>query len=136
MYKIKSWMPDRTLQSNGASFGIVLTPDWKAAVAKSKIDQETVDTMIRRIGSAVLEGHGMAPELDLRMIWGEWGPEYIRAPGNACELHLDQQPIGILPGEAQLVCHNVDSLVQASILLTLFLRIAEILEYENTEYPK
>jgi hypothetical protein len=31
---------------------------------------------------------------DIRVEWGEWGPEHISVPGNACALDIDESPMG------------------------------------------
>lgn len=134
MYKIRGWFPNG--QMNGASFCIILTPEWREAVSKSDINQESIDNLIWNLGNKILEGHGrkaiekhMLP-CYLRIIWGTWGPEHITVPGNACGLDIDTHCIGCLDGEVALTPHNVDSISQASMILTLFTQIAEILESE------
>lgn len=59
----------------------------------------------------------------LRVQWGEWGPEHITVPGNACGLDIDR---GIMcpPRGKTLVPHNVDSINQAHLLLVVFLWFA------------
>lgn len=134
MYRIKGWFP--TGQMNGASFGIVLTPEWKEAVAKSDINQEGIDNLIQNLGNKILEGHGRNPIEEhmlpcyLRVTWGEWGPEHITVPGNACGLDIETHCMECSPDEVALTPHNVDSVSQASMILTIFIQIAEILESE------
>ena len=134
MYRLKSWFPDGKM--GGSGFNIILTPKWKEAVAKSEINQEGVDNIILNLGNDILKGHGRATVdkhmlfCSLRISWGEWGPEHITVPGNACGLDIDTRCPGCLPDEVPLTPHNVDSISQASMLLTIFIRIAEILEAE------
>ena len=132
MYKIKSWLPSR--RPNGAAFFIVLTDKFRQAVEKSKLTQENMDALIVNLGNPILSGHGY-PEVDknmllceLRVKWGEYGPEHISAPGNACGLDIDTHFVGALPGEVALMPHNVDTIRQASMLLSIFIYIAEVLE--------
>ena len=132
MYKIKSWLPSQ--RPNGASFYIVLTDKFRKAVEKSKLTQENMDALIVNLGNAILSGHG-CQEVDknmlpcnLRVKWGEYGPEHISVPGNACGLDIDTRFVGALPGEVALMPHNVDTIRQASMLLSIFIYIAEVLE--------
>lgn len=135
MYRLQGWCPNGEM--GGAGFNIILTPKWKEAVAKSEINQEGVDNLIQNIGNYILKGH-RRDVVDkhmlfcyLRVIWGEWGPEHITVPGNACGLDIDTRCPGCLPEEVALTPHNVDSVYQASMILTIFSRIAEILESEE-----
>ena len=132
MYKIKSWMPSQ--KPNGAAFYIVLTDKFKESVKKSKLTQHHMDAMIHNLGNSILTGHGYSSVdrdmigCSLRIKWGQYGPEHISVPGNACGLDIDTHFVGALPGEVALMPHNVDSLRQASMLLSIFIYIAEILE--------
>ena len=135
MYRLQGWFPNGEM--GGAGFGIILTPKWKEAVAHSDINQEKVDNLIRNLGNTILKAHRrdaveehMLPSY-LRVNWGEWGPEHIAVPGNACGLDIDTHCVGVFPGEVGLMPHNVDSVFQASMILTLFTQIAEILEAEQ-----
>ena len=56
---------------------------------------------------------------DIRIQWGEWGPEHITVPGNACGLDLDQGMNAPLHGRI-LSPHNIDSLGQVVLLLVVF----------------
>jgi hypothetical protein len=132
MYKIKSWLPSR--RPNGAAFFIVLTDKFRKAVEKSKLTQENMDALIVNLGNAILSSLGY-PEVDknmllceLRVKWGEYGPEHISVPGNACGLDIDTHFVGQLPGEVALMPHNIDTVSQASMLLSIFIYIAEVLE--------
>lgn len=83
--------------------------------------------MLKNHGPAWLENHGFDPELfifKLRIQWGEWGPEHLSVPGNACGLDIDWQGMGKPVGGAILTPHNVDSITQASLLLTMFSFVA------------
>lgn len=132
MYKIKSWLPSQ--RPNGAAFFIVLTDKFRKAVDKSNLTQENMDALIRNLGNSILSGHGQSEvEKDLllchlRVKWGEYGPEHISVPGNACGLDIDTHFVGAFPGEVALMPHNVDTIRQASMLLSIFIYIAEVLE--------
>ncbi|MBR4040838.1 MAG: hypothetical protein IKJ09_00790 [Bacteroidaceae bacterium] len=139
MYRLLSWFPQQHNGCAGASFGIALTPEWLDAVNKSKLNQSAVNKLIDSIGNDILRGHGFDPvdeeeiHFRIRVGWGDWGPEHITVPGNACGLDIVHSPVGGFPGEIHLLPHNVDSLAQASMILTVFVKIAEILEYECLE---
>ena len=64
------------------------------------------------------------PNQDLRIQWGEWGPEHITVPGNACGLDIGHG-IGGPPGGKTLSPHNIDSMSQAMLLLVVFTWFAE-----------
>lgn len=135
MYKIKGWYPVRD-QMSGCSFNIVLTQEWKDAVSQSGLNQEKIDNLIHNMGADILKNHGYGkietdPKFWLRVKWGEWGCEHISVPGNACGLDIDTSyGFGVYEGEVSLSPHNVDSINQASMILTLFLKIADVLESE------
>lgn len=136
MYKITGWFPNAKQQLGGCGFCIILTPKWKEAVINSSLTQEKIDNLIANLGKPLLEGHGRSCYLDspnsvLKISWGEWGVEHISVPGNACGLDIDSGfSLGCKNGERCLLPHNVDSIGQASMILALFLKIAEYLECE------
>lgn len=131
MYDIQYWHP--RIGMNGSAFTVALFPEWKSYVQKSKVTQEDIDRVIAECNPAWQEGVGMDPEVNnpIRITWGEWGPEHISVPGNACGLDIDMDAIGSPIGGACLVPHNVDSLKQASLLLSAFLRISNMLYHEK-----
>lgn len=131
LYHIKHWSPHPEM--GGAGFSIALFPAWKEAVAQSGIDQANIDHLIKNVGPRWLKDHQFDGELSLyklRIQWGEWGPEHLSVPGNACGLDIDSMGIGKPSGGAILTPHNVDSLWQASLLLTMFVHIADLFVLE------
>lgn len=134
MYKLQRWFPHP--QMGGAGFNIILNKKWKEAVSQSSITQDGINNMIDNLGNFILLGHGRDAmeecmiKCRIRVKWGEWGPEHITVPGNACGLDIDKSWIGLGSEEVALTPHNVDSVNQASMLLTVFIKIAEILEGE------
>jgi len=131
-YKIKGWCPDRNMVG-GSGFTIVLTPEWKTKVAKSELTEDKVNSLIKQMGGRYLEAHGFGKDriYDIRISWGEWGIEHITVPGNACGLDLDEQgSIGCRDGEVSLCPHNIDTIWQASLILSIFTWIADIIDYE------
>lgn len=67
--------------------------------------------------------HPLYDQHSVRIQWGEWGPEHLTVPGNACGLDIDRG-LGP-PGGRVLVPHNIDSLNQVVLLLVVFTSIAE-----------
>lgn len=136
MYKL-IWSPDLNRGLNCTAFSIILTPAWQEAVRKSAMNQEKIDALIEGYGAIALKCHGYTadcynPRTDIRIIWGENGIQYMRVPGNACELTLNERPIPYsINGEWALEPHNIDNLRQASLLLTMFLKIVEFMECEK-----
>ena len=131
MYKIKNWDPNRPNKMAASGFSIVLTKEWKDAVGRVNIKQSAVDAMISSIGKDFLIQHGFSANRigDVKISWGEWGIEHITVPGNACGLDIDYAPMGYLNGEVALMPHNVDTIFQASLILSLFLWFANALEH-------
>jgi hypothetical protein len=75
------------------------------------------------------------PRTAIRVTWGEWGPEHITVPGNACGLDLDQGGIMNPRGGRCLQPHNIDSMCQQILLLVIFTWFADCLvsQYERRE---
>ena len=117
-------------------FSIDLSPDWRLAVGNSELDQERVNHIIQILGRSWLDctGYGRKahdgqpsyePRTSIRVQWGEWGPEHISVPGNACGLDIDRSAFGCLfRNGRRLVDHNIDSLSQKYLLLIVFTTLA------------
>ncbi len=78
----------------------------------------------RNLGKKSKPGPNARPLYDIhsiRVAWGEWGPEHITVPGNACGLDIDRSS---LTG-CSLVPHNIDNFGQVILLLTVFTTFAE-----------
>lgn len=71
------------------------------------------------------------PRNSLRVQWGEWGPEHISVPGNACGLDIDQSFGSPIHGARSLTPHNIDALCQKYLLLIVFTSIAEHVAYAS-----
>ncbi len=130
MYHIELGTP--RLDMGGAGFSILLFPGWKDAIARAEIDQENVNCVIERLGRGWLDGCGYSKRYGdgylyeprvIRISWGEWGPEHITVPGNACGLDIDEGICAPRGGKI-LGPHNVDSISQAHLLLVVFLWFA------------
>lgn len=133
-------------------FCISLHPCVPLLVEKSNIDQAGADHAVVRYGRTWLDcagydtifdpdncGHHRdealppgpnaqplhRPGFDLRVSWGEWGPEHIEVPGNACGLDLDTHLGCSFAGGRVLAPHNVDTLQQKYLLLMVFSTFAE-----------
>lgn len=136
LYHIVNFWPQEGM--SGSGFGIKLYPKWREAVAKSGRTQVNMDTMISKIGNSWLDGYGYTEPFVhegettrlyearqcIRVRWGEWGPEHISVPGDACGLDICDA-ISAPKGGSFLSPHNVDHIRQAGLLLTIFLYIAD-----------
>lgn len=117
--------------ANG-SFSIVLTQKWKRVVEQSYLNQDRINDMLGRIEERILKLHGyQGLSNEFRITWGEWGPEHITVLGNACGVDIETGGFGYEEDEAILNPHNVDSIIQASMILSLFVYIANYLEIEE-----
>lgn len=131
-------------QMGGHGFNILLFPGWKEAVARSGIDQEKVQRLIERMGRMWLDGCGYVEKFgegylyeprSIRITWGEWGPEHITVPGNACGLDLDSGLCAPRGGRI-LAPHNVDCTPQVHLLLVIFSWFAQgmVLREQTREF--
>lgn len=59
-------------------------------------------------------------EHSIRVQWGEWGPEHINVPGNACGLDIERSFCGGFKDGKSFVPHNVDTINQAHLILVIF----------------
>lgn len=141
-------------------FCVSLHPCVPELVAKSGIDQAGTDRAVECYGRMWLDcagfdrifdpdncGHGRGaslvpgpnarpahrPGFDLRVTWGDWGPEHISVPGNACGLDLAASVGCVFPGGRILAPHNVDSLAQKYLLLMVFCSLAEHVLFAQPE---
>lgn len=133
-YSIDGLCPNREIGMGGYGFNIKLWPAFKEAVAFSGLTQDRVDGAINSLGKEWLVccgwdslAKGYRPTSAIRVSWGEWGPEHITVPGNACGLDIDRCPLGAPPGGQVLVPHNVDCWNQVNLLLIVFCWLAETL---------
>ncbi len=153
-YHIEGYNPHPGMGSAG--FSVKLWPAWQAAVAdySPPLTQEHINKAINTLGRGWLDAHGYdaifdpdncghgadrnkppgpnagplyEPRSSIRVSWGAWGPEHITVPGSACGLDIGLNGFGAPRGGAILTPHNVDSLAQASLLLTVFLFFADTL---------
>lgn len=145
-YDIDGLCPRLDLNMGRHGFCIKLYREWPRLVANRCLTQEEANTAIESLGRVWLDscgydsifdpdncGHEMDPKkppgLDarpsyrpnhhLRVTWGEWGPEHITVPGNACGLDIGRAP-GEPPGGRTLLPHNIDSSRQKLLLLIVF----------------
>ena len=140
-YQITSLCPRFDLSMGGWGFGIKLFPGFREAVETSKITQDQAYKAIENMGRFWLDGCGFnamfdydgnktplyKPNQDLRITWGEWGPEHITVPGNACGLDIDDG-IGAPRNGKVLQPHNIDSMQQAMLLIIVFTWFAETIQ--------
>jgi hypothetical protein len=139
LYHISNYNPAPGMGSGG--FNILLFPAWRDALRDYPypIGPKEINRVIEGLGRQWLDGHGYSQMTDygdgprriwdartsIRIGWGEWGPEHICVPGNACGLDIDRDSIWAPRGGTVLLPHNVDSVAQASLLLTIFLFFAD-----------
>lgn len=139
LYHVAGYAPESGMGSAG--FTVQLWPSWKDAVASytPAITQQCANRVVETMGRQWLDGHGYnrmtddddgnkrhlyEPRTAIRVSWGEWGPEHITVPGNACGLDLSDSIWSPRNGRV-LLPHNVDSVYQASLLLAVFLFFAD-----------
>ncbi len=138
---------------SGYGFLVKLFPGFKEMVAAYDLDQDGVNRVIDRYGQTWLDVCGYdsvydpdnyginkdasaapgpnarplhEPNYALRVSWGEWGPEHITVPGNACGLDISKGIHAPRNGRI-LVPHNVDGWPQVQLLLITFCWFAEAL---------
>lgn len=135
LYNINLGNPSREM--NGFGFEIHLWPAWKEAVARRALTQDEVNTAIGNLGRSWLDACGYdnkttfdgrerylyEPSMAIRVKWGEWGPEHITVPGNACGLDI-YDGMRRPHGGVCLSPHNVDCISQAYLLQIVFLWFA------------
>ena len=68
----------------------------------------------------------------IRVQWGEWGPEHITVPGNACGLDLDTHTVCGPRGGVSLLPHNIDTIRQAHLCLVVFAWFADSIILRST----
>ena len=76
------------------------------------------------------EARPLYDEHSIQVSWGEWGPEHINVPGNACGLDIDKGYS--CPHDGRILGpHNVDSIAQAHLLLVIFTWFADCIVLEE-----
>ena len=150
-YDIVGLCPRTDIDMGRHGFCVKLYPEWLELVANRKLTQENANMALTSLGRIWLDACGFnqifdpdncgherdgekppgpnaqqmyKPNQDLRVSWGEWGPEHITVPGNACGLDLSQD-LGAPPGGRTLAPHNVDNLYQKLLLLVVFTWFAD-----------
>jgi hypothetical protein len=136
-YQISNLCPRTDISLGCWGFSILLFPRFKEIILTSEIDDCMVSNAIENMGRFWLDGCGynspfshdgvvesLYEPRSIRVSWGEWGPEHISVPGNACSLDLNDG-LGKPPGGRILVPHNIDSMSQAMLLIMVFTWFAE-----------
>lgn len=145
-YDIDCLCPRTDIDMSRHGFCIKLYPEWRELVAHRDLSQEQVETALTNMGRLWLDACGYnqifdpdncgarndrdippgpnarpsyQPNQDLRVSWGEWGPEHISVPGNACGLDCEEGS-GSPRGGRTLQPHNIDSASQKLLLLIVF----------------
>lgn len=128
MYAIRHLCHRTDIPLGAHGFTIDLSPEFRSAVMRSGLDQEQINRWREAMGPGLLcaAGYRNVRWHQLRVLWGEWGPEHIDVPGNACGLDINRSAFGCLfAGGYSLQPHNVDSLAQKYLLLMTFTELAE-----------
>lgn len=153
-YSITSLCPQTGgMVMGGYGFMIKLFPGWRDLVSTDELNQQMADTAIQRLGRTWLDACGFGQMFDpenpqarfgekskplgpkarklykpsaIRVSWGEWGPEHISVPGDACGLDLSER-IHAPRGGRVLTPHNIDNWRQVQLLLVVFCFFAETL---------
>lgn len=144
----------------GYGFSIHLSPQFREAVSKSEIDQEKANHVIEVYGNEWASKCGMLHYYDpensgmdrdnrripskeikasnlIRISWGEWGPEHLSVPGNACGLDIDRDTcFCVYRGGMLLVPHNIDHWGQVNLLLIVFTWFAHSLTLLSDGPPR
>ena len=120
------------------SFQIDLSPAIPDMVARSGIDQAAVNRKIGTCGEYWLDASGYTDPFEyegkvrrlweancIRVRWGEWGPEHISVPGNACGLDLSDCFGCAFKGGKSLFPHNLDGPMQKYLLTIVFTEFME-----------
>jgi hypothetical protein len=165
MYSIVGLCPNRENPMGGYGFSIKLWPLFREMVASyPHNDQLSINKAIDTMGREWLDACGYSqifdpnncgvdanpkkkpgpksrpayqPNRDLRVQWGEWGPEHITVPGDACGLDIDQGLYSPHDGRI-LAPHNVDNWRQVQLLLITFCWFADdiMLNWEIKQLAK
>lgn len=130
MYRILGWFPQQN--TSGASFSVLLKKEWFEKISVCSLNQEKIDNLIKNLGKQMLDGHGWNnvtdPSQHIRVWWDDGNPT-IQVPGSACTLGYEpHSQFGAGDGEILLHTHNMDTISQASLALTVFLKIADYVE--------
>lgn len=129
MYLIRGLLPRTDIMLGAHGFMIGFDPCVKDKVADSGLDQAKIDAKIDMYKTEWLESCGYNPRshcgLPIRVKWGQWGPEHISVPGNACGLDIDRSSLGNWLGGPCLQPHNIDNRDQKMLLLMIFTEIMD-----------
>lgn len=152
MYAIRGFCHRLDNNMGGHGFCVDLSPSFREAVKASGITGEMINHQVKTMGRLWLDASGhdarydpdnipveidrknppanakplFEPLRDIRVAWGEWGPEHISVPGNACGLDIDRSGFFCMfDGGVCLQPHNVDSWRQKYLLTVAFTEIAE-----------
>lgn len=105
---------------DGCGYNAIFDPD------RSAMD----DWEAKKLGKNIKYGPNARPLYDvhsIRVQWGEWGPEHITVPGNACGLDIENASYCGFTDGRSLAPHNVDTIAQAHLLLVVFTFFADTL---------
>ncbi len=106
MYCIRGYCHLPThLQIGAHGFAVDLSAEWPDLVRRAGITDEQIQHMLKEKAEHWLDAAGYGghfteesgpgsgrkyPARCVRVTWGEWGPEHITVPGNACGLDIEK----------------------------------------------
>jgi len=159
MYLIRGLCHRSDISMGQHGFVIDLSPKWKEAVKQASfLNAEKIGRLIEHMGGEWLDACGYSGMFDpdncgfdadkslppgpnarrlyeprdaIRVSWGEWGPEHISVPGNACGLDIDKSYSSPFRDGRTLTPHNIDCWRQKYLLLIVFTTIAEHVAAES-----
>lgn len=128
LYHVVGMQP--RLDMSGFGFCIKIYKEMRDAVRESGLKQQHIERWIDTMHPELLRAHGYPTDgiarHYLRITWGEWGPEHITVPGNACGLDIDRGLYAPSGGRV-LLPHNVDCMKQSHLMLCIFTGLMDIL---------
>lgn len=137
MYSISGLCPRTDISMGHHGFCVSLHPEFRNCVNRSLIDQVGVDRVIKDNEADWLKACGYGVEIHrfcLRAKWGEWGPEHISVPGNACGLDIDRSAFGcVFRDGVNLLPHNIDCWPQKQLILIMFTTFADLVLWMGHE---
>ncbi len=109
----------------GGSFKIWVSPKFLETASEAKHDEETsqktVRSIIKRAGYKVSESERF-------LQFGKFGLMHFSIPGMASGMDISYNESDVLKKGAEFVAHNVDSLLQQSLLMAIWMMWANFIE--------
>lgn len=150
MYLIRGMGPIAHLTLSRHNFLINLSPKFKEMVRLAGLSQKSISAFVNDNAALWLDECGFSSKLykylggfhQPTVRWGEWGPECITVPGNACGIGIESggNMHNIYGEKGETLCpHNIDTLQQKMLILMIFGELAEtigVLNYDAFQKPE